>query len=144
MCVYICIHMPIYVCAYGCMCVHVCVHRCLCLCVCTCIYREWAHMCNVYIPRNPTSHLVQKYPSRLAGCLQSGGCFCWKFCGLTPFLRGAWACPRCPAHILSQHDRLQKEQGQSDHDRKHCSLQRPSADSLRRQTSGDSKRKLPV
>ena len=70
MCIYICIHVPICVCVHVCagMCVHACVHRCLCICV-------WTHMCNVYIPRYWTSHPVQKYPSQLADCLQSGGVF---------------------------------------------------------------------
>lgn len=31
-----------------------------------------------------------------------GGCFCWKFCGLTPFLRGAWHAQ--PRFLLNMRD----------------------------------------
>ena len=85
----------------------------VCACVCTCIYRQWTHMCNVYVPRYLPSHLVQKYPSQMAGCLQSGGVFLLEILWPDTIPAGGLACLRCPARILSQHDRLQKEQGQS-------------------------------
>ena len=133
MCVYIYVFMCLYVCV--CMCVHACVCMHVCTGVCVYVCEHTCVMCTFPGIGHPTQCKSILLSWQIV--FNPGACFCWKFCGLTPFLWGAWACPRCPAHILSQHDRLQKKQGQSDRDRKHCSLQRPSADSLRCQTSGD-------
>lgn len=131
-CVYICACIRVYVCA------HVGVHRCLCIWV-------WTHMCNVNIPRYLTSHLVQKYPSKLAGSLQYGRMFLLEILWPDTIPAGGLA---CPAQILSQHERLQKEQGQTDTGTENIAPSKGHPLTLwRSQTSGDSqklRRKLPV
>lgn len=82
-CLYICIHASIYVCVYVCMCVHSrCAQVSVYMCEHTCAM--WTFP-GIWHPIWSKSILLSWQV-----VFNMGGCFCWKFCGLTPFLQGAW------------------------------------------------------
>lgn len=92
---------------------HVGVHRCLCMCVYMYIQRVNTRvMCTfpgIWHPIWSKSILLSWQVVFSPGA----GVFLLEILWPDTIPSGGLACPRCPAHILSQHDRLQKEQGQS-------------------------------